>query len=178
MNKIVLLDRDGIINYDSPYYIKSVDEFIFIPGSVDAIVKLTEAGYRIGVATNQSGVSRGLYDEQTLAAIHHKMLTQVRAVGGNIDAIEYCPHRPEEGCLYRKPNPGMLHALARRMECSLTNVPFVGDKLSDVEAAKAAGAKPVIVVSSGTDQTSLQLLHPEVPMFNSLAEYVDSLLAS
>lgn len=176
--KIVLLDRDGIINYDSRQYIKSVDEFIFLPGSVDAIVQLTAAGYRIGIATNQSGVSRGYYDEQVLAAIHDKMLTQVRAAGGNIEAIEYCPHRPEEACLCRKPKPGMLYALAKRLDCSLMNVPFVGDKLSDVQAAEAAGATPVLVVSSWIDRDAVQLAYPHVPIFNSLAEWVDSLLAA
>ena len=175
--KIVLLDRDGIINEDSPNYIKSVDEFIFLPGSIDAIVRLTKAGYQIGVATNQSGVSRGYYDERMLAAIHEKMLTQIRAAGGNIEAIEYCPHRPEEGCLCRKPKPGMLYTLAKRLNCSLTDVPFIGDKISDLDAALAAGAKPVMVVSSWTDKDTMRLSYSHVPVFDSLALCVEGLLA-
>ena len=175
MSKIVLLDRDGIINQDSRHYIKSIDEFIFLPKSVDGIVRLTEAGYRIGIATNQSGVARGYYTEQTLNAIHEKMLSSVRGAGGEIEAIEYCKHLPEEGCLCRKPNAGMLYSLAKRFNCSLKNVPFIGDKISDIQAAETAGATPIVVLSEMTDTLQLQS-YPHVPIFNSLFECVESLL--
>lgn len=176
MSRFILLDRDGIINHDSLHYIKSVDEFILIPGSVDAIARLTRAGYKIGVATNQSGVSRGLYTEETLQAIHEKMRSLVQKAGGHIDAIEYCIHHPRDKCMCRKPHPAMLYALAKRLNCSLQQVPFVGDRISDIQAALAVGAEPVMVLSSMTDLIGLKA-YPHVPIFHSLAEYVDQLLA-
>lgn len=176
MTRLILLDRDGVINRDSLHYIKSVDEFILIPGSVEAIARLTVAGYKIGVATNQSGVLRGLYTETELRAIHDKMIQSVQSAGGEIDAIEYCIHLPEEGCFCRKPQPGMLNALAKRFNCSLKEVPFIGDRVSDIQAAFAAGASPVMVLSSMTDLIGLKA-YPQVPVYNSLAEYVDQLLA-
>ncbi|NCX96883.1 MAG: HAD-IIIA family hydrolase, partial [Chitinophagia bacterium] len=106
--RVVILDRDGIINQDSLHYIKSLDEFIFLPKSAEAIANLTKAGYKVGIATNQSGIARGYYSHQTLKAIHAKMLEGINAVGGKIDAIEYCPHAPVEACSCRKPEPGML----------------------------------------------------------------------
>lgn len=176
MNKLILLDRDGVINQDSLHYIKSVDEFIPIAGSIEAIAQLTQAGYLIGVATNQSGVSRGYYSEDELKAIHNKMQELVSAAGGEIGLIEYCTHMPDAGCLCRKPQPGMLLALGRRLGCSLDNIPFVGDRVSDIQAAEAAGAKPIMVLSPMTDRVALQdYLH--VPVFNSLSQYVDDLLA-
>ena len=177
MNKIVLLDRDGVINADSFNYIKSVDEFIPVPGSIAAIARLTAAGYRIGVATNQSGVSRGFYNEDTLTAIHAKMLDLVHEAGGEIEAIEYCTHMPDEGCPCRKPNPGMLHALASYFNCSLTGIPFIGDRVSDIQAAESAGAKPIMVLSTMTDRIGLKA-YPEVPVFDSLSQCVDSMLGN
>lgn len=177
MNKVVFLDRDGVINQDSIHYIKSAEEFIPIPGSIEAIARLTAAGYRIGVATNQSGVSRGYYNEVELGAIHEKMLDLIRAQGGEIEAIEYCIHMPEENCSCRKPNTGMLLALAERLDCSLSEVFFIGDRVSDIQAAEAAGAKPMTVLSPMTDRVGLQAyLH--VPVFNSLAQCVEHLLAN
>ncbi len=175
MTRLILLDRDGVVNQDSLHYIKNVDEFILIPESVEAIVRLKKAGYKIGIATNQSGVSRGLYTETELNAIHEKMIQSVQKAGGQIDAIEYCIHLPEEGCLCRKPQPGMLYALAKRFDCSLKHVPFVGDRVSDIQTALAVGADPVMVLSTMTDLVSLKA-YPEVPVFHSLAEYVDQLL--
>jgi len=174
---VIILDRDGIINEDSPYYIKSVDEFILLPGSVQAIAKLTAAGFRIGVATNQSGVSRGYYDETKLAAIHAKMLYHVRTAGGRIDEIAYCVHLPEEGCRCRKPNPGMLHDLATRFACETHEMIFIGDKITDIQAAEAAGAKPILVRSPMTDEHALQR-YPHVPVFDSLAACVDHLIGN
>ncbi|MDP3705859.1 MAG: D-glycero-beta-D-manno-heptose 1,7-bisphosphate 7-phosphatase [Legionellaceae bacterium] len=172
---VIILDRDGIINEDSPYYIKSEDEFIFLPGSVEAIARLTASGYRIGVATNQSGVSRGYYSEAKLAAIHEKMMYHVLAAGGRIDEIVYCLHMPEDECLCRKPNPGMLFELASRFACAPSDLIFIGDKITDIQAAEAAGAKPMLVLSSMTDQNTLQS-YPHVPVFSSLAECVECLI--
>ncbi len=177
MDKLILLDRDGVINQDSLHYIKTVDEFIPIPGSLEAIARLTQAGYLIGVATNQSGVARGYYSEEELQAIHHKMQELVKAVGGEINQIEYCKHMPDLGCACRKPQPGMLLELTKRFDCSMTNVCFVGDRVSDIQAAEAAGVKPILVLSPMTDRVGLQdYLH--VPVFNSLSHFVDHFLAN
>lgn len=177
MNKLIILDRDGVINQDSLHYIKSVDEFLLLPGSVEAIAKLTAAGYQIAVATNQSGVSRGYYDESELAAIHHKLYNCMLAAGGEIAKIEYCTHMPDAGCFCRKPQTGMLLTIANHFNRTLNGVPFVGDRVSDIQAAYAAGAQPIIVLSPMTDRVGLAA-YPEVPVFNSLAQYVDSLLSS
>ena len=175
MTKVILLDRDGVINQDSPHYIKSVDEFHFLPGSLEAIARLTRVGYRIGIATNQSGLARGYYSEEELSAIHAKMLYHLRAAGGEIDAIEYCPHLPDDDCFCRKPKPGMLHTLASRLGCDLEMVHFVGDKLSDIQAAKAAGAKPILVLSPMSNKSDVQT-YSDVPVYNSLLQCVQSLL--
>lgn len=176
MNKVILLDRDGVINQDSLSYIKSLDEFIIIPESIKAVARLHKAGYRLGIATNQSGIARGLYSEKDLLAIHDKMMQAIIAAGGNIDAIEYCPHLPSEFCQCRKPQPGMLLRLAKRLDCDLTGVPFVGDRVSDLQAALAVGAKPVMILSQMTDRAGLQA-YPQVPVFHSLSEWVDKWLA-
>ncbi len=172
---VIILDRDGIINEDSPYYIKSEDEFIFLPGSIEAIARLCAAGYRIGVATNQSGVSRGYYSEAKLAAIHEKMMYHVLEADGRIDEIVYCLHLPEVNCRCRKPNPGMLFDLATRFFCKPSDMIFIGDMITDIQAAESAGAKPILVVSSMTGQNTLQD-YPHVQVFNSLANCVDSIL--
>ncbi|KTC99918.1 D-glycero-beta-D-manno-heptose 1,7-bisphosphate 7-phosphatase [Legionella erythra] len=176
MKKCIILDRDGIINQDSLHYIKSVDEFVPIPESLDAIARLTRAGYQIGVATNQSGVSRGYYSEAELQAIHAKMMAAVRAAGGEIMAIEYCIHMPDSGCDCRKPQPGMLLKLAQRFQCTPDNLLFIGDRVSDIQAAKAVGATPIMVLSPMTDR-ALLLAYPRVPVYPSLAAFVDEFLA-
>jgi len=175
--KLIILDRDGIINQDSLHYIKSPAEFILLPDSTHAIARLNAAGYRVAVATNQSGVARGLYDLTQLNAIHDKMLAGVQAAGGRIDVIEYCPHLPDSGCPCRKPKAGLLLNIAKRLDCSLIGVPFVGDRVSDIQAAEAVGAKPIMVLSSMTDKTVLAK-YPHVPVYSSLANYVSSILDS
>lgn len=142
---LVLIDRDGVINADSTEYIKSVDEWRPLPGSLEALADLTRAGATLIVITNQSGVGRGLFTEQMLANIHAKMRAEVEAAGGEIAAIYYCPHRPDEGCRCRKPAPGLLERAAGDFGLSLSGVPFIGDKVSDVEAAQAVGARPILV---------------------------------
>lgn len=146
--KLVILDRDGVINYDSPCYIKSPDEWQAIPGSLEAIARLSKAGYKIAVATNQSGIARGLYNIKTLATIHARMCDEVSKVGGVIDKIVFCPHTPEARCPCRKPKPQLLLQIAEYFGCSLRQVPFIGDKMSDVEAAIQAGAKPILIAES------------------------------
>ena len=175
--KLIILDRDGVINQDSLLYIKSTDEFIIIPGSCEAIARLNAAGYRVAVATNQSGIARGYYDEEQLAAIHEKMKASVEAVGGHIDFVIYCPHMPDAGCYCRKPQPGMLLAIAKHFDCSLENVPFIGDRVSDIQASEAAGAVPMMVLSSMTDRAGLAA-YSDVPIFTSLAQCVNALLTA
>ena len=177
MHKIILLDRDGVINQDSADYIKSVAEYVFLPGSIDAIARLTQAGYRIGIATNQSGIERGYYDVAKLKEIHSYMLTHIRHAGGDIAAIEFCPHHPDRHCACRKPMPGMLHALAQRLDCSLKDVPFVGDKLTDLQAAMMVQAQPIFLTTNPSEKIKVVSQYPEVLMYESLAQYVDTLLA-
>ena len=144
--KLIILDRDGVINFDSAAYIKSPAEWKPIPGSPEAIARLNQAGYRVVVATNQSGVGRSLFDMDTLNAIHEKMHKTVAAAGGRIDAVFYCPHAPDEGCHCRKPEPGLLEQIAQRYGLSsLAGVPYIGDSLRDMQAAAAAGCAPHLV---------------------------------
>jgi D-glycero-D-manno-heptose 1,7-bisphosphate phosphatase len=143
--RLVLIDRDGVINRDSNEYIKSVEEWVPLPGSLEAIADLTRAGFTVAVITNQSGIGRGLFSEETLAAIHAAMRAAVEAAGGRLAGIFYCPHRPDAACDCRKPKPGLLLQAARRFGVPLDGVAFIGDKASDVEAAQAAGARPVLV---------------------------------
>ncbi len=175
MTDLIILDRDGVINYDSYDYIKSIDEFRLIPESLSAIARLTQAGVTIAIATNQSGISRGYYSAETLEDIHSWLLEQVKDRGGEIAMIEHCPHLPESGCACRKPRPGMLQKIASRFNTALEGVPFVGDRTSDVHAAIAAGAEPHIVRSKMTD-SSITNDHPNVPIYPSLSDFVDAYL--
>jgi D-glycero-D-manno-heptose 1,7-bisphosphate phosphatase len=143
--RIVILDRDGVINEDSDAYIKSAEEWIPIPGSLEAIARLNRAGWRVVVATNQSGVARGLFDIDTLTSIHNKMHRQVEQAGGKIEAVFFCAHGPDDGCNCRKPQPGLLHEIAARLRIDLLGVPVVGDSLRDIEAAQVVGARPILV---------------------------------
>jgi D-glycero-D-manno-heptose 1,7-bisphosphate phosphatase len=145
--KLVVLDRDGTINVDSDQYIKSPAEWKPIKGSLEAIARLTQAGWHVVVATNQSGIGRGLFDMATLNAIHDSMHRTVHQAGGRIDAVFFCPHADASNCECRKPKPGMLLEIAKRMNVELDGVPMVGDSLRDLQAAAAAGAKPVLVLT-------------------------------
>lgn len=145
--KLIILDRDGVINEDSDAFIKSPDEWIPIPGSVEAIAKLTRAGYTVTVATNQSGLSRGLLDITALNAIHRKMLDAVQSAGGTISAIMFCPHLPTDGCDCRKPRPGMFNTIGKRFNQELKGVPAVGDSLRDLKAAALVGCTPYLVLT-------------------------------
>lgn len=145
--KLVILDRDGVINEDSDAYIKTPDEWRPIPGSLEAIKRLKAAGYIVVVASNQSGIGRGLFDRSALAAIHDKMNGMLADLDTHVDGIFFCPHRPEDRCPCRKPATGLLDDIARHFDTSLEGVPFIGDSPTDVEAARAAGAKPILVLT-------------------------------
>lgn len=174
-SQVIILDRDGIINQDSQHYIKSADEFIFLPDSAKAIGELTAAGYKVGVATNQSGIARGLYDHNILHEIHEKMLAGIAEHGGQIDFIEYCPHMPQAACACRKPQPGMLLSLANMFAVAPEKLIFVGDKITDIKAAEAVGATPMLVYSQMTDEDALAA-YPSLLRFASLKNCVEHIL--
>jgi len=145
--KLVILDRDGVINHDSDQYIKSPDEWKPIPGSLAAIARLNQAGYRVVVASNQSGIGRGLFETDTLMAIHDKMLKALAQAGGRIDAIFFCPHTNADNCDCRKPKPGMFREIAARFNAELAGVPAIGDSLRDLQVASTVGAQPMLVLT-------------------------------
>lgn len=177
--KLIILDRDGVINEDSDDYIKSPDEWLPLPGSLEAIARLTNAGYRIVVSTNQSGIARKLFDLPALNAIHDKMHQLVVEQGGEIDAVFFCPHGPGDHCDCRKPAPGMMHAISRRLGVSLEGVPVVGDSLRDIESARAVNAQPILV-RTGKGTRALYSAGNEldgVPVYCDLAQAVNALLS-
>jgi len=178
--KLVVLDRDGVINYDSDEYIKSEREWHPLPGSLEAIARLTAAGYRVVVISNQSGVGRGLLDLATLAKIHRKMTADIEAHGGRLAGIYYCPHTPDEGCDCRKPKAGLLYRMQSDMGLgSLENVPLIGDKESDLELARVVGARGILV-RTGKGARTLATLdgYPDVESYADLAAAVDALLGT
>ncbi len=151
--KLVILDRDGVINFDSDQYIKHPDEWRPIPGSLDAIARLTQESWRVVVATNQSGIGRGFFDMAALNAIHAKMHKAVNQAGGRIEAVFYCPDTAESQSPCRKPSPGMFFAIAERLNVTLERVPAVGDSLRDLQAAAAVGAQPILVLTGKGRET-------------------------
>jgi D-glycero-D-manno-heptose 1,7-bisphosphate phosphatase len=175
--KLIILDRDGVINEDSDDYIKSPEEWVPIHGSLEAIARLTRAGYRIAVATNQSGVARGLFDGDTLQRIHDKMHKAVAAAGGEIAAVFFCPHGPDDGCACRKPQPGLLRDIGAHFNVDLRGVPAVGDSLRDVQAAQAVGARPILVrTGKGEKTVSRGQGLAGVDIYADLAAAVEALL--
>jgi len=178
-SKLVILDRDGVINHDSDDFIKSVDEWMPLPGSLEAMARLTQAGWIVAVATNQSGLARGLYDEATLAAMHQKMRDLLAAHGGRVDYLVYCPHGPNEASTCRKPLPGMYTEIAEHFGCSLKNVPVIGDSLRDLQAAVAVDARPMLVRTGKGERTLAAGGIPDAtPVFDDLAAAVNALLQS
>lgn len=176
--RLIILDRDGVINHDSESYIKSPAEWVPIPGSLEAIARLHDAGYKVIVATNQSGIGRGLLTLETLARIHERMIEAVREHGGEIDDIVFCPHMPEDGCECRKPAPGMLKEIAQRLKTDLNGVYVVGDAERDVIAARQVMATPVLVRTGKGAQTLEQSTALEgVAVFDDLAAFVEALLS-
>ena len=177
--KLVILDRDGVINYDSDQYIKSPAEWRPIPGSVEAIARLHQGGWRIAVATNQSGIGRGLFDMATLNAINDKMMEMVFRQGGRIDALFFCPHTAAEACGCRKPRTGMFEEIAARFHTELKGVPVVGDSLKDLQAAEAVGAQPVLVLTGkGTRTRDEGSMPRKTLVFDSLADAARHLVAA
>ena len=176
--KLLILDRDGVINQDSDHYIKNADEWIPIDSSLDAIARLSRAGWTVAVATNQSGIGRGYYGKPELDAMHAKLAALLAERGGAVDHIEFCPHAPDAGCECRKPKPGMLDAILARYGVPAGAVYFVGDKNEDVECALAAGCKPVLV-KTGKGERSLAKggLPADLPVFADLAAFTEALLA-
>jgi D-glycero-D-manno-heptose 1,7-bisphosphate phosphatase len=175
--KLVILDRDGVINYDSDKFIKSPAEWIPIPGSLEAIARLNQAGYRVVVSTNQSGIARRLLDISTLNAIHQKMHTAAQQLGAHIDAIFFCPHSADDNCDCRKPKAGMLHTIAQRFDISLKGVPSVGDSLRDLQAGFVVGCIPYLVLTGKGKKTEEKGgLPPGTMAFPDLAATVDYLL--
>ena len=174
----LILDRDGVINHDSDDYIKSPEEWRPIPGSLKAISKANRAGFRVIVVTNQSGLARGYFDINTLNEIHKKMHQKLSRKGGRIEAVFFCPHGPDDGCNCRKPKSGLLEEIRDRLNISLEEVLFVGDSYSDIQAARSAGAVPVLVRTGkgektlAADDNNLS----DVQIYSDLAACIDSLL--
>ncbi len=154
---LVILDRDGVINRDSPEFVKSAAEFVPLPGSIRAIAELDRGGFTVTVASNQSGLARGLFDRKALRAMHRKLRRLVAAEGGRIDRIVVCPHGPDDGCSCRKPKDGLLRRLGRHYGTSLEAVPVIGDSLRDLQAAVTSGARPMLVRSGNGRKTEGQL---------------------
>ncbi len=175
--KLIILDRDGVINQDSDNFIKSVDAFIPLPGSVEAIARLNQAGYRVAIATNQSGIARGYYDLDTLNAMHDKLRSELATHGGSIDMIAFCPHGPDDSCECRKPKPGMYQAIAKRFDVSLRDVPVIGDSLRDLQAAQQVDAKPILVRTGKGERTIAKGEGLEgIPVYDDLSAAVSALL--
>ena len=177
--KLIILDRDGVINHDSDEFIKSPEEWKPITGSLKAISQLHRAGYRVVVVSNQSGIARGLIDIDELNRIHLKMIHAVQEKGGQIDSILFCPHGPNDGCNCRKPKIGMFEELAERLQVKLNGVIAIGDSERDLVAARLAGARPVLV-KTGKGKRTLKTAEAEnlqdVPVYENLAAVVEAIL--
>ena len=174
--KLLILDRDGVINHDSDAYIKSVEEWLPIEGSIEAIAQLSKAGWTVAVASNQSGIARGYYDLAVLDAMHARLRALVAGQGGEVGLIVYCPHGPDEGCDCRKPKPGMLKTIAAHYDVALAGVWFVGDSLGDLEAAKAVDCQPVLVKTGKGQKTLGKTLPAGTLIFDDLAAIAAELI--
>lgn len=175
--KLIILDNNGVINHSSQTFIKTPDEWIPIPGSLEAIARLTHAGYRIVIATNQSGIGRGLLDMITFNAINDKMYKAINHAGGRIDAIFFCPHTSADKCQCRKPATGMFNDIMQRYGVDLKNIPAVGDSLRDLQAAAAVGATPILVLTGkGQATRAKQELPANTQVFDNLSKVVESLV--
>mgnify|MGYP001546816129 FL=1 len=182
---LLILDRDGVINQDSDDYIRSLEDWVPVPGSIEAIAALSQAGYEVVVATNQSGLSRGYFTLDTLESIHDHLRGLVEAQGGSIAGIFYCPHLPDEGCECRKPGTGLLQAIEAELQQTVAGCYFVGDSLKDLQAARAMDCQPVLVLTGKGEQTQAQLKKADValktpetvPIYANLAEASRAILA-
>ncbi len=178
VNKLIILDRDGVINLDSDSYIKSPEEWIPIESSLRAITKLNQAGYKVAVATNQSGVGRGMFDHIMLAMIHKKMEMTLANVGAHLDALEYCPDHPDNAGPDRKPNTGMINRLLKQFDVKASETYFIGDSISDIVCAKKSGCKPILVLTGKGQKTITNIEDPNLLIFKDLSLAIDSLLTS
>ena len=180
--KLVVLDRDGTINEDRDDFVKSADEWVPLPGALEAIARLNQAGWHTVVATNQSGIGRGLFDMAALNAMHVKMNHALHRLGGRVDAVFFCPHSPQDGCSCRKPLPGLFEQIAERYGVELAGVPAVGDSTRDVDAAAAAGGRPHLVRTgklayAGADAlTALRRAVPDLQVHADLAAFAEALI--
>lgn len=174
--KLLILDRDGVINYDSDAYIKSLEEWIPLPGAVEAIAQLSKAGWTVAVATNQSGLARGYYSEAVLTSMHDRLRELVAEQGGELGLVVHCPHGPNDGCDCRKPKPGMLLTIAAHYHTDLAGVWFVGDSRGDLEAAKAVDCQPVLVKTGKGEKTLGTVLPTGTLIFDDLAAVAAQLL--
>lgn len=174
----MILDRDGVVNYDSDAYVKSVSEWKPIPGSLQAIARFCDAGFTVVVVSNQSGLARGLFDREALRAIHREMHRQVEAVGGRISGVFVCPHGPQEGCGCRKPRPGLLKDVERALGLPVVGAPLIGDKPEDLEAARRAGCEPILVrTGKGAAAEQAGAGIESALVFDDLARVADYLIA-
>ncbi len=180
MNDLIILDRDGVINFEAADYIKSPEEWTPIPGSLEAIAQLNRACYTVALATNQGGIARGLYTHKILQAIHQKMQDALQQVAAKIDAIFYCPHIDEQNCDCRKPKPGLLRQIAQHYGCSLSGVRFIGDSWRDIQAAYAIGCQPILVLTGYGKETlrTQPELKNQIPCFSDLAAAVSFILSA
>jgi len=176
--RYIVLDRDGVINEESDEYIKTPAEWTPLAGSLDAIAALTRAGFRMAVATNQSGVGRGLYTVEMLESIHKKMFASIDAAGGKIDAVFFCPHLPTDACDCRKPKPGLLLEVAKLFDCAPASLQIIGDSIRDLQAAQSVGAKSILV-RTGYGQKSEKLLPSDsaIQVFDNLADAASDLIS-
>lgn len=175
--RLVILDRDGVINHESSRFVKSAEEWLPLSGSIEAIAKLHRAGFIVAVASNQSGLARGLFGRSALRAMHRKFRRLVAAAGGQVDRIVVCPHGPDDACACRKPEPGLLLRLARHYDTDLAGVPVVGDSLRDLQAAVRTGARPILVRTGNGDKTAASLPDDlrSVEVYDDLAAAADQL---
>jgi len=178
--KLVILDRDGVINQDSDNFIKTVEEWIPLPGSLEAISLLNKQGFKIAIATNQSGIARGFYSEDTLHQMHEKMTNLLKPFNGWVDAIFYCPHGPNDNCFCRKPKPGLYHQISKHFNAPLNGVNVVGDSYRDLEAALSVNANPILVRTGKGLKTeeidATKIKNNNIPIFNDLKSTIDYIL--
>lgn len=180
--KLVILDRDGTLNVDREDFVKSPEEWEPLPGALQAVARLTQDGWHVVLATNQPGIGRGLIDMTSLNAIHARMNTELARLGGRIDAVFFCPHAPEDGCDCRKPQPALILQIGDRFGVDLTRVPVVGDSLRDLQATRAAGAQPHLVLTgkaAALDASEVEQMRQQIPglqVHHDLAAFVDALL--
>lgn len=176
---MIILDRDGVINYDRKDFVKSPEEWIPIPGSLEAIAQLNRAGFKIVIATNQSGLARGLFDIEALNSIHQKMILGLSQINGHVDGIYYCPHHPLDDCPCRKPKPGMLQQIVHDYKINLSKEAIaIGDSWRDIQAAQAAGCPAILVKTGNGEQTLREQSLEHILVFDDLASVASEILSN